>query len=155
MTEWYRFYVPERRKLGTVALSLRKNGGQPNVLELWTSEIFFMGSRNSYTGHVSPICNSVVCSSIIDRKEVPRSMRSFYINATQSASLLCCLHISLRRRPDFVSPLAACSYIQMQTTCSQFARCIYLAWNCFCSCIFVFVLLPVAGSLIISFWRRQ
>jgi len=88
-------------------------------------------------------------------------MSSFYISSTQFVLLLYFLYISLHHHRDSISAisslpsLTAYDFIQMQTTCAQFKRCIYLASNCFCSYIFVLVLLPVAGSLITSFWRQH
>lgn len=52
--------------------------------------------------------------------------------------------------------MSAYDFIQMQTTWAQFKRCIYLAWNCFCSCIFVVVAsCPLPSSSAVGRFSRN
>ena len=114
---------------------------------------FFLRSSSSKTGHAS----SIVSNNTLKKVLFFSSMSSFNVSSTQFVLLLYFLYISLHHHRDSISAisslpsLTAYDFIQMQTTCAQFKRCIYLASNCFCSYIFVLVLLPVAGSLITSF----
>jgi len=126
------------------------------VLEHREKEPFsFLGSSSSKTGHIS----FIVSNNIVKKKKILffPSMSSFYVSSTQFVLLLYFLYISLHHHRDSISAISSLSslnaydFIQMQTTCAQFKRCIYLASNCFCSYIFVLVLLSVAGSLITSF----